>query len=300
MTAPTTPSPGYRLPNLLVLGAAKSGTTFIHDELARHPDIFMSAVKEPTFLSDSFQVTKTPMAYAGQFAAARSETWVGESSHVYMSHPDGATVVRTFLNPQRFIVTLRDPVDRALSLFHHMSRHGREVCTSFERALDRETKRLESPRLRWSRRHYFLNFGYVASGRYGEQLDRYLAIFPRDRFLIRFHDELVADSARVMADIHTFLDVTPIATRTDHAANVGGRRARSGPASVALWKASLKMQPERAARARQRLEAMTVAAPPAPTPAQRQRLEPLFAADIVHLETLIGARVPWPWVDQYR
>jgi hypothetical protein len=286
--------PGYRLPNLLILGAAKSGTTYLHGELARHPDVFMSAIKEPSFFSDSFQVVRNPIAYADLFAAARDQRWVGEASHVYMSHPEGARVLRAFLDPERFIVILRDPVERAVSLFNHMSRHGREVCRTIEAAVEREQRRLDSARLRWSTRNYFLNFGYVTSGLYGEQLQRYIDTFGRDRFCVLFYDELRDELDVAMKTVYEFLGVPEMEVGRAFS-NVGGRKARVAPLSAAVWKLSLRMPPRRAAVARQLMERLTSPATSRPSAELRAALYPRFARDLALLESLIGRPTPRRW-----
>lgn len=286
--------PGYRLPNYLILGAAKSGTTYLHGELARHPDVFMSAIKEPSFFSDSFQVVRNPIAYADQFAAAGDQRWVGEASHLYFSHPEGARVLRAFLDLERFIVVLRDPVERAVSLFNHMSRHGREVCGTIEAAIGREQQRLDSQRLRWSKRNYFLNFGYVSSGLYGEQLQRYIDTFGRDKFCVLFYDELRDKHDESMKKVYEFLGIPPIEAARVFS-NVGGRKARVAPLSAAVWKLSLRMPPRRAAGARRLMERLTKPATSTPSAELRASLYPRFAADLAHLESLIGRPTPQAW-----
>ena len=98
-----------RLPNLFILGAGRCGTTFLHEQLGRHPHVFMSPNKEPTFFCDSSGMTN-PSEYLDQFSIATEESYVGESSHAYMSSPTSAAILKTFVPNARFIVSLRNPL----------------------------------------------------------------------------------------------------------------------------------------------------------------------------------------------
>jgi hypothetical protein len=97
------------------------------------------------------------------------------------------------------IVLLRDPVDRALSHYHHEVALGREPL-SFEQALDAEAERTRGEEERMARdpryfSHAWWDHTYAARGRYAEQLERWLAVFPREQMLVLASEELAADTA---------------------------------------------------------------------------------------------------------
>ncbi len=284
----------HRLPNLLILGAAKSGTTFLWKELQRHPEIFMSATKEPSFFTDSFHVTKNAPEYARLFADAGDARWVGEASHAYMTFPESADALRSFLDPERFIVILRDPIERAHSLYNHMSRRGREWATTFEAALEREEHRLADPRHRRSDHNAFMNFAYVESGRYGGQLQRFFDLFGPDRFDVVFYEELIENPVAVMTSLYEFLDVEPIADVGDPA-NVGGSRARNARLSLALYQISRRTPLKMSQRIDRLIRRLTVPAPAMIDAATRRRLAEQFSDDVDVLEALLGRAVPWTW-----
>ena len=294
LSSPAPMTSSYRLANFLVLGAAKSGTTWLHEELGRHPDIFMSVVKEPSFFSQGFQLVGDPISYARLFADATDERWVGESSHVTFSHPGAAPAVKAVLDPERFILILRDPVERAHSLYQHMSRHGGEPSPSFEAALKREPARLASPRVRSSNRQYFMNYGYVTSSRYGEQLAHYLDVFERDRFCIVFYEDLVVDAAGTMATIWSSLGVEPIDSVSEQRLNVGDTVAMFGPLNAAVRRAT-GLLGERNAVQRAAMRRLSRTADRTIDPQTRTLLEDGLRDDVALLERLTGLTAPWDW-----
>lgn len=276
-----------------MLGAAKSGTTFLHRELSRHADVFMSGVKEPTFFTNTFHVVKSPVEYADLFAPAGDEVWVGESSHAYLSHPESLRTVATFLDPQRFIVTLRDPIQRARSMFNHQSRQGREWCLTFEGGLREEPRRMRSERLRLSRYNSYMNFGYVTSGNYAEQLEPYFDMFGRDRFHVVFFEELVADTDAMMRGVWEFLGLDPLPADTAPA-NPGGVMSRFAPVSLGLWAASRATSGRLSLRFKDGYDNFRKPAPPLRAETAEE-LATRFRPSVDRLEDLLGRAVPWAW-----
>ena len=109
----------------------------------------------------------------------------------------------------RLIVLVRNPIDRALSHYHHEVALGREPLT-FEQALDQEEQRLrgEVERMRDPRyfSHAWWNYTYRSRGRYAEQLERWLKVVPRERMLIVPSDDLLEEPARTYAQVLEFLE----------------------------------------------------------------------------------------------
>jgi hypothetical protein len=204
-----------RLPNFLVIGAAKAGTSAFFHFLTRHPDVFGCPVKEPNFLAfesepvefhgpgDEEVVRRTvtdPAAYRALFSGARDEAAVGEASAFYLYWPRAAEAISRLLPDARLIALLRDPVERAYSSYRHLVRDGHETLT-FEAALEEEPARIAAG---WQPLWH-----YRAAGRYCGQLERYLARVPRSRMLVLLYDDFVADPARVLARTYSFLGVDP-------------------------------------------------------------------------------------------
>ena len=194
-------------PNFFILGAAKCGTTSLFQYLKEHPGIFMSPVKEPCFFCEEFQVVKNPVAYARLFEGAGNASWIGEASHVYFSSPTSARTLRTFVPEAKFVLILRHPSERAYSLYHHMRRYGYETIGTFEKALASEEKRVVSDTFRTHCNQYIYNFFYFRSGLFGEQIERYFALFERSQFHIVTLDQLMKSPLSTIHGIYNFLNV---------------------------------------------------------------------------------------------
>ena len=198
-----------KLPTFFILGAGRSGTTTLAAVLRDHPDIFMATPKEPTFFSAPFQVVRDPIRYAHLFEGASNSAAVGEASHAYLSHPGAAATLRAFFPDARFVVMFRNPADRALAMYSYMLENGYELLPSFDRALAAEDRRFSSARFARRCPHYFWNFMYYRSGLFGEQVARYLDLFPRDRFFFTTLYDLHRRPGAVLSAIETFLGVDP-------------------------------------------------------------------------------------------
>ena len=215
------------LPNFIILGAAKAGTTALYHYLSQHPEIGMSRIKETNYLAlkdDSldfrgpgdcdyikrFTVT-TEAGYHDQFAACAGRKAVGEASPLYLYDPRVAREIKNLVPDARLIAILRDPVDRAYSAFLHLIRDRRETTADFFEALQLEPGRIAD---RWEHIWH-----YTAMGRYADQLARYYEVFPREQVKVVIYCDFRADPRGVIADILRFLEVDetfPIDDSTRH------------------------------------------------------------------------------------
>jgi hypothetical protein len=203
-------------PTYLVIGAQKSGTTSLHDYLAEHPAVLSSAAKEVQYFHRYYK--KGELWYRSRFPlalhAARVRRKVGmrpaigEASPDYLFDPRAPARVHAFDPGMKLIAVLRDPVERAYSQWRMEQRRGNET-RSFEEALDREEAELEDELTRLRQTNGYLDapfrMSYVARGRYAEQLERWLAFFPREQLLVLVSDELRADPAEAMDRAWSFL-----------------------------------------------------------------------------------------------
>ena len=208
------------LPDFLVIGGQKCGTTALYAYLRWHPQITGPAWKEISYFDRHYG--RGEAWYRGQFPSrpwlrltggrSRRLPLVGEASPSYVLHPHAPARVRELVPDVRLVVLLRDPVDRALSHYNHEVALGREPL-SFEEALEREPERLDGELERLGDTSYFSHawwdHTYLARGRYAEQLERWLAVFPREQLLVLASERLRADPARTYAHVLEHLGASP-------------------------------------------------------------------------------------------
>ena len=219
----------FRLPNLLIPGAAKSGTTSLYHYLAAHPQCGMSRPKETYFFTKGF-VSDQLERYAAYFSHINSETpIVGDGSPTYLSVPVAAERIRDVLGENiKLIFLLRDPVERAISAYCHVQkksadrRHIREVlippCGELSEALEWENTAIgragqlglvdaSAYTARHDDAHW--NFRYLRNSTYLTDLRRFRNLFCRSRMLIILTEQLRESPASVFRRIATFLEIDP-------------------------------------------------------------------------------------------
>src|SRR5437588_7141599 len=166
-------------PNFLIAGAAKAGTTSLHDYLGQHPDIYMSTFKEPNYFVPGYAYEDWE-DYLALFAGARGETAVGESSTGYLYCEESPLRIKSTLGDVKIILILRNPARRAASLYWWMVREGYENAPSFADALERESSRARDPDFRANCPQFFPDYLYYTTGLYSEQVERFLETFGPD------------------------------------------------------------------------------------------------------------------------
>lgn len=206
------------LPNFLVLGTAKAGTSSLYAYLKQHPDIFLSPTTELNFFAhegadlnfrgprdleymwdDSLIATYED--YRKQFAGVDRETAIGEVSTHNLYCAQAPAHIKRYVPDAKLIAILRNPVDRAFSAFAHMVRDGREETNDFRAALAREPARI--------RDNWEPLWHYKGMGLYGAQLSRYLEIFDRKQIRVYIYDDFVVRPLEVVQDIFAFVGVDP-------------------------------------------------------------------------------------------
>jgi hypothetical protein len=201
------------LPDFLILGAQKAGTTALYAYVRRHPSITGPSWKEVSYFDRHY--ARGEAWYRGNFPN-RSRTrgkLVGEASPSYLFHPLGPERVRALVPEARLIALVRNPVDRALSHYNHEVALGREPL-SFEDALDAEDERLrgEVERLEADPSYFsrpWWSHTYKARGRYAEQLERWLGVFPPEQLLFLPTEDLGAEPQQTHARVLEFLGAPP-------------------------------------------------------------------------------------------
>ncbi len=199
---------GGRLPDFLIGGAQKSGTTTLHRLLERHPRVFFPPrPQELDFFDREASYSRGLDWYRAHFTAADNRhRALGQTSTHYLYEPEAAARIARDLPQARLIFILRDPAERAWAHYWHTVKYGLEQA-DFAEALEREPRRLERDA---DARRYF---SYLDRGRYARQLEPYLERFPRERVLVLLTDELARDPGAVVDRCCDFLGVEPCSQR---------------------------------------------------------------------------------------
>lgn len=223
-----------QLPDFLIIGAMKSGTTSLYCMLEQHPGFVPALVKEVQFFNNPRNWARGEAWYRAHFPSA--DTMQARSAQLgyraltaeatpAMSTPIYAENAARLVPEARLIVSLRNPVERAWSHYQHMRRHPIPEKLGFAAAIEQD--------LAW--RHQGLRLtadnhgrlagrlvkrGYVHRGYYAEQLEHWLRHFPREQFLIMNFDTWKTEPSESIGRITRFVGLPDHAFR-DHRANVG-------------------------------------------------------------------------------
>jgi hypothetical protein len=199
------------IPNFLIVGAAKAGTTSLYEYLRQHPEIFMPEWKELSFfIGDPFgplHMVKKARYYFKVFADAHRYKAVGEASTSYLFDEAAPNIIQKKLGLIKIIIILRDPVAMSYSLYNHQVRKEGETCATFESALVAEEKRRQSLKFKKNCYGWHANYYYYHRGLYCEQVKRYIDTFGEDRVKIILFDELAEASVRVVQEVYRFLGI---------------------------------------------------------------------------------------------
>lgn len=286
------------LPNFIVIGASRSGTTSLHHYLGQHPQIFMCPIKEPNYFS--FPGQKPPFrgratryvrthsvfgheAYRRLFDGVTDERAVGEVSPMYLYADQAPEAIRKQIPDVRLVATLRHPVERAYATFMGRTRDGMEVHDTFLEAIRGE------PEL-WRRGRS--SGALTRASFYHRNLSRYFELFESGQIRVFLFEELVADPLARVREVFEFLGVDP-----DFEPDVSMRYNPSGrignPVLRALWvrawharRLSRHVLPESVRDALYEKITSTVVKPPLPA-AEFNEVLAMYREDIEQLQGLI-------------
>jgi hypothetical protein len=276
-------------PTFLGLGGQKCASSWIHKVLEDHPQVFVSDPKELDFFTHRYDRGYT--WYERCFAGACGAPMIGEISPSYFCDAQAPARVRAYAPEMRFVLALRDPVERAFSNHLHEIRKGhyRAEDLTIEAGLAR-------------------NPMYLEQSRYGTLLVRWLDAFPLERFLILVQEDIQVRPEVEARRLYAFLGVDP-----DHrSASVFTRSHESvGARNITLFRSLRAMGDIGRRRGLERLVAATKAFPPvrmlmeankrhlrAEIPPMRAEtvaaLRRELAPEVARLAALTG-RSDWPW-----
>ena len=226
-------SPLRGLPDFVIIGAMKSGTTSLYDFLIKNPAIASASKKELHYFSLQHNFGK--LWYCSNFPSNLSRHYFykktnqkllsGEASPTYLFYPEVPGRMREILPDAKLIVILRNPVDRAHSHYHHSLRQNRETL-SFEKVIKLEEERLAGVRERlirdpFSCDNHYHHYSYLRKGIYADQLENWFRHYNRKQFLILTTDDLRKNPQQTLDQIFDFLEVSSFQAKNLKNRNVG-------------------------------------------------------------------------------
>lgn len=277
------------MPNFMIIGVAKAGTTSLYRYLDQHPQVFMCPLKGTNFfgyedarawrwadegkppLLRHFQVT-TIEAYEATFAGATNEIAIGEVSPQYFRCPTAARRIYECIPDVKLVASLRNPADRAFSGFLMRTRRGEAVKSTYEELTPAAS--------------------HVREGFYYKRMKRYFEMFPRDQIKIFLFEEFKKDPAKVVVDLFDFLGVDP-----DFVPNTSTRHNPAGVPKIRLLnrlffhptliRATKAVLPESLQQMAKQIQQQNLTTPPKFPPDLRAELLELYREDILKLEELL-------------
>jgi hypothetical protein len=205
------------LPDFIVIGAMKCGTTSLFNYLSQHPSVVRATKKEVHFFDNHFHrgLDWYRAHFPLRYSLRRKAAITGEGSPYYLFHPHAPARIHSAVPGAKLIVVLRDPVKRAFSHYMHEVSFGREVL-SFEDAIDREQERLHGELDRMLQDDGYSsfnhqNFSYLSRGVYADQLEQWLQLFSRDQLLVLRAEDLFSNPSHTLGIATDFLGIAPLA-----------------------------------------------------------------------------------------
>ncbi len=195
------------LPNFLIAGAAKCGTTSLFHYLKQHPEIGMLESKEGHFFVDFRVDVHTLQEYETLFVDLVDRKAVGEAPVRALYDENALRKIKEYLPGVRIILILRNPADMAYSLWGHMVRNGERL--SFKRALKLEPRRMADPDFRTRCNNWHGDYYYFHRGLYFEQVQRCFELFGREFVQVHLFDDLNRAPVDTCRECFRFLDVDP-------------------------------------------------------------------------------------------
>jgi hypothetical protein len=260
------------LPNFLIIGAARCGTTWMAKNLRLHPEIYMPSKKEIHFFDRDYDQGWS--YYESFFPKARcaSRKAIGEATPAYLYLPQVAGLIRSALPNVKIIVALRDPVERAYS--HYWNLVAEALDDGVNKKLEFEEKLKLTPRL-------------IEEGFYDERLKVYYDLFPRENICVVLFEEMVSDPETHFSNIYKFLGVSEdfrsplLGVRINSAASKLGRSKLLDLMSKALYRIV------RIPALAERIDTINAIPPPQMDPSTRRQLQQTYAQSIANLETML-------------
>ncbi|MCL2924952.1 MAG: tetratricopeptide repeat protein [Trichodesmium sp. MAG_R04] len=193
-------------PNFIIIGSQKSGTTSLASYISQHPQVLPAIKKETHFWS--FKFHQGIDWYLAHFPPIpKSQNLItGEATPSYLVTDKAPERIYRLLPNIKLLVILRNPVDRAFSQYHHWQRLNWED-RSFEVAINQELEILKTTpkQPQGDRKYWRLSGNYIGRGVYIEFIQKWMAVFSREQFLILRGEDLYQTPDNTMKQVFDFL-----------------------------------------------------------------------------------------------
>lgn len=200
-----------KLPDFIIIGAAKGGTTSLYHYLNQHPGIQMSREKEIHYFAKYY---KRGIKYYQSFFPLKNDSRItGEASPYYLYHPHAAARIKKDVPSAKIIVLLRDPVIRAYS--HYNMLKGVDWVESFQEAVEVEKDRVDVHHKKMMNDHTYNNqhhqtFSYMCRGLYHGQLEKWLEHYSLDQLLIIKSEDFFEDPRSALSEVYEYIGIDKI------------------------------------------------------------------------------------------
>ena len=220
------------LPDFLIIGGVKCGTTSLYDYLIKHPQIYPAKNKEAKFFDFDYELGLS--WYRSNFPSSLSKFLItklfkkrfltGEATPNYLHHPLCAKRIHDNLPDIKLIIILRNPVERAYSEYQMRIRSGHEVIP-FEDTIKQEEEMISKGE-NLLENNYYAEYGakfrpYLSRGFYQLQISKWLNLFPRKNFLFLKTEDLDKNPQQILDEVFKFLGLPEFILKNLDKKNVG-------------------------------------------------------------------------------
>lgn len=212
------------LPDFIIIGAGRAGTTALYSYLIQHPSIAAALTDNNKPVDDfhffEYMTSNNVQWYKSHFPILFSKSnkhknslITGEYTSTYMYHPDVPKRIFNLLPKIKLIVILRNPIDKAYSTYHQQFRFG-ECITSFEETINAEFRRInlnkDFPELNSNNPNFknYVAYNIIRHGIYADYLETWLEIFNREQILILNSDDLKKSTKETLHHVFNFLNIS--------------------------------------------------------------------------------------------
>jgi len=210
-------APLHVLPDFYIIGTQKGGTSSLYDYLITHPSIEPCYTKEPSYFDRYFERGLHWYKVSFPFKLHKfikinffkKNFLTGEASVRYLDHPFAPQRIKEITPDAKFIILLRNPVDRAHSHYTMIQRRNSEP-SSFEKAIEDEEQRITEPfnKMLNDSNYYsdiYFRHAYLHRGLYVDKIKRWMEVFPKEQFLIIQSEEFFKNPSKTYNDVLEFL-----------------------------------------------------------------------------------------------